>query len=108
MSQIRRTYSMMTVGFSGQTSNPVYIGDAAGGSLSLSLITADASSAYTVQGSNADGFTAAIPANTWSTMTVLGAGGIYAIQPGAAWLRAIESFSTSSGTLILSKQIGGC
>ena len=42
MTMIRRTYSLMTVGFSGITSNAIYGGDAK--HLSLSLVTATTAS----------------------------------------------------------------
>lgn len=104
MTMVRREYSLMTRGFSGLTSAAIYVGDAR--TLSLSLVTQTTASTYTVQGSNANGFTATIPENTWSTITLLTAQGIYGVQPGVAWLRAIEAASTSSATMLVVKQLG--
>ena len=62
--------------------------------LSLSLVTNDTTSAYTVKLSNADGLTAVIPNNSWSASTVLVLQGQYEIEPGSRWLRMELSSST--------------
>ena len=102
MAQYSKSYSLMTVGFSGITSRVVNVADAA--ELSVSWITVGTSS-ITIQGANAEGWTEAIPANAWSTVSVLGAQGIYAIQPGMQWLRILQAASTSSNTVTLSKSV---
>ena len=80
------------------TSNPYLVQDAY--SIQVSLLTQTTASAYTLQASNADGFTAAIPANSWSNATVLTAAGQYAVTPGMRWLRAIQA-SNSTATVAL-------
>lgn len=98
-----QTQSLMTVGFSGLTSVPYFVGDA--DTISLSLITATTESTYTIQGTASDGFTAAIPANEWSTLTLLTAQGVFGIQPGVRWIRSIESASNSSATLLVAQKV---
>jgi hypothetical protein len=49
---------------------------------------------YPLQGSNADGFQAAIPENTWSTITNMvgiGTGLLATIDPGFRWIRSSVS-----------------
>ena len=98
--QIPKVYQMLSWTSSTATSGSVFAGDAR--NLSVSLTTT-AGSVVTLQGSNADGFTAAIPAGTWSTVTVFTAPGIYAVQPGMRWLRAQQAASSSSASLALAK-----
>lgn len=105
MTLIPRTNTMLSWDSAAATSNPQFVGDVV--RMSVSLTTTTAASSYTIQGSNADGFSVAIPAGQWSTVTVLTAPGIYAIQTGMRWLRAIQAASTSSATLILETIIGG-
>ncbi len=101
--RIPRHYSLMTRGFSGITSNPIYVGDATTIAASLTTVAA---SVVTIQGTTDNLFTTSAASAAWSTMTVLTANGIYAIQPGAAWIRGVEAASTSSATLTIHKQIG--
>jgi hypothetical protein len=75
------------------TSSPVFVGDYK----RLTLQIFGAGSAFIVQGSNDDGFSAAI--TNWSTMTTLPAAGIYSITPGPRWLRSDRTGSTASMTL---------
>ena len=102
MAHYQKLYTLLSGTSSTATSGAVFVGDAF--SLSCSLVTT-AASVVTLQGSNDDGFTAAI--GTWSTLTALTANGIYAIQPGARWLRAQQAASSSSATLKLSKTVAG-
>jgi hypothetical protein len=101
---IPKTITMLSWNSSTATSQPMFVGDVV--RMSLSLTTTTAASAYTIQGSNADGFTVAIPATQWSTVTVLTVGGIFAVQTGMRWIRAQQAASTSSATLQLEKVIG--
>ena len=83
------------------TGPAVFVGDAT--SVSLSLQTVTAASTYTVQGSNDDGFTSAIA--NWSTVTLLTATGVYTVQPGLRWFRALQAASSSSATLLLAQNV---
>lgn len=98
MANYTRSYSLLTVGSSTVTSAVVFIGDAA--TISVSLQTVGAS-VVSIDGSSAEGFKEAIPENTWSNMTVLIANGIFAVQPGARWLRARQAASSSSASVQL-------
>jgi hypothetical protein len=80
------------------TSAAVFVGDFK----RLSLQVNGAGSAFIVQGSNDDGFTAAI--TNWSTLTTLPAVGMYSITPGPRWLRSDRTGSTASMTLFGSAQ----
>lgn len=86
------------------TSNPVFVGDCRLLSVSIQSSTGSASN-ITIQLSNDDGFKAA-PA-FWSTVTVLPNQGIYAIDPGARWVRAeranIAVSAASNCTVTLNK-----
>lgn len=93
-----RNYSLLTVGSSTITSQPVFVGDAATMSVSLQTV---GESVVSIEGSSSDGFKAAIPENTWSNMTVLTANGIFAVQPGIRWLRARQAASSSSASVQL-------
>lgn len=90
-----RSHSFFTAGSSSlTTSAPYYVGDFT----SLSL---DLGSAVTVlvQGSNADGFTASIPSNTWSTVSTIAAVGLQKVETGFRWMRAVQSGSAQTITL---------
>lgn len=70
--------------------SPAYlIGDFRQASLSWQTSTGSAS-VLTVQLSNADGFTSAIPEAAWSTGTLLTSQGMQTIDPGVKWLRVIR------------------
>lgn len=101
---IPKTLTLLSWNSSTATSPAVFVGDVVRHVVSLTTTTS--ASAYTLQGTNADGFSAAIPAGQWSTVTVLTAAGIYAVQTGMRWLRAQQAASTSSATLQLEKVIG--
>lgn len=102
---IPRTKTMLSWNSSAATSAVFFVGDVVRASLSLTTTTTHSN--YTIQGSNSDGFTAAIPTGAWSTVTVLTAQGIYALQTGMRWLRAQQQASSSSATLLLETVIGG-
>ncbi len=72
------------------TSEEVWVGDA--DKISLQLLGSP--STTTVQGSNATGFSTAIGAGEWSTITTLGVG-MYAMEPGVRWLRCQRSETTN-------------
>lgn len=97
-----KTYTMMSYASATTTSNAVFVGDAAALGLSLQTVAA---SVVTIQASMAEGQVAAIPADTWSTATVLTANGAYAVQVGMRWLRATQAASSSSATVRLTKQV---
>lgn len=75
------------------TSAPMFTGDFQ--SLTIQIGSA---STVTLQGSNADGFTEAIPAGTWSTLSVIAAVGIQKVETGFRWMRAFRSQSTNTVT----------
>lgn len=84
------------------TSNPLLVADFRDMSLSIQTSTASASN-ITIQGTNVDGFTAAIPNGAWSTLTVIGTAGIQTVDPGIRWLRAIRdaiAVSANSNTTV--------
>ncbi len=101
---IPKTLTLLSWNSSTATSPAVFVGDVV--RMAVSLTTTTNASTYTLQGSNADGFSAAIPSGQWSTVTALTAQGIYAIQTGFRWIRAQQAASTSSATLQLEKVIG--
>ena len=87
---------------SGATSNSYFIGDF--DIIALSYLTQNASaSTLTIQASAAEGFMAAIPANSWSNLTTITTPGPQTIDPGLRWLRCIRS--ESSSTVEMSAQI---
>lgn len=98
--QVPSVVTLLSWNVSAITSAAVFVGDAR--ALSISLTTTTAASTYTVQGSNWYG-TAAIPEGQWSTLTLLTAPGIYAVQVGAMQIRALQAASTSSATMLLAK-----
>lgn len=87
---------------SGATSNPFFIGDLDIIALSYQTQAASAST-LTIQASNAEGFVAAIPAASWSNLTMVTSPGPQTIDPGLRWLRVIRS--ESSSTVELSGQM---
>lgn len=97
--QTPELFTLLSWNSSTATSPPLFVGDAR--MVSVSLTTTTTASLYTLQGSNAEGFIAAIPAGQWSTVTVLTLPGIYAVQPGMRWLRGQQAASSSSCTLIV-------
>jgi hypothetical protein len=94
---------MLGSGSSG-TSPDVFVGDCRLLSVSIQTSTGSASN-VTISLSNDDGFQSAVGFR--SVVTVLPNQGIYAIDPGARWIRAeraaIGVSSTSNVTIILSK-----
>ena len=86
------------------TSPHVFVGDCRLLSVSIQTSTGSASN-ITVSLSNDDGFTAAV--GFWSNVTIIPAQGMYAVDPGARWLRAeranIAISSASNCTVTLNK-----
>jgi hypothetical protein len=99
--QIPYRKAMLSWNSSAITSPVLFVGDAI--TMSISLTTTTTASTYTVQGSNSDGFTVAIAAGQWSTITLLTTQGIYAVEPGFRWIRALQAASNSSATMYLAK-----
>lgn len=81
------------------TSTPYFIGDFT--QLTLSILTTGAGSPITVQMSNANGFTAALAAGDWSTITTIATQGHFGVETGSRWMRVART-SESSATVILS------
>ena len=87
-----REHSFFTAGSSSVTTSAAYfVGDFT--SLSLELGSA---STVTLQGSNADGFTAALAEPDWSTVSTVAAAGLQNVETGFRWLRAVRSESTTT------------
>lgn len=88
-----------SVATSTYTSNPALVVDYAQAQ-SLSVITSNTGlSRHTVEGSLADGFSTAIPNDSWSVVTVLTADGVYTVDPGLRWLRVARSAIDSQTTV---------
>lgn len=100
MAQFSKIYSMLTWGQSTITSGSLLVADAAELSLSYTSTTA---STISLEGSNANGATQAIPEVSWSNVSVVGSTGIFAVQPGMRWLRVRQTASTSSSSVALHK-----
>ena len=101
MSAHNRAKVILTSSSSG-TGLACYVGDARLLTLSVQSSTASASR-FTISGSNANGFQAAIGEATWSVMTTVLNSGIYTIDPGARWIRAEQpahSLSATSGNTL--------
>lgn len=82
------------------TSNAVLVAD--WNAITISWVTQSASaSLLTIQGTDADGFTATIAAGEWSTVTQLSGQGVYAIEPGLRWIRAGRSAIDSQGSVVV-------
>ena len=52
-------------------------------------------SVYTIQGTNVDGFGAAIVEGDWSDITAMSAQGIFTIDPGIRWIRGLRNSNES-------------
>ena len=87
-----REHSFFTAGSSSVTTSAAYfVGDFKSFSLEFG-----SASTVTVQGTNADGFTAALADNDWSTVSVVAAAGLQKVETGFRWLRAFRSQSTNT------------
>lgn len=82
------------------TGSAFFVGDAR--ILTLSVTTSvDSASRYTISGSDADGFQAAIPGNGWSVLTTILNAGLYTIDPGSRWIRAEQpNFALSAASAV--------
>jgi len=79
-----------------RTSNALLVADAR--QLTVSVVTVGTgASRTTIQGSNDDGLRAAI--DNWSTVTTVTLAGIYTVDPGARWLRALRSALDSQASV---------
>ena len=97
-----RDYNLLSWASSTATGGAVFVGDAR--TVSLSLQTVTTASTYTIQGSNDNGFTAAIV--QWSTVTTMTVNGAtILLNPGQRWYRAQQAASSSSATLRLSLSV---
>jgi hypothetical protein len=76
-------------------------------SLSIQSGSNASASLYTISLSNADGFQEAVPATSWSIVTVIPIQGAYTIDPGARWIRverpAFGISAASNVTMLLSR-----
>ncbi len=54
-----------------------------------------AASVYTIQGTNVDGFGAAIAEGDWSNITGMASAGIFTIDPGVRWIRGLRNSNES-------------
>ena len=54
-----------------------------------------AASVYTIQGTNVDGFGAALAEGDWSNITAMASQGIFTIDPGVRWLRGLRNSNES-------------
>lgn len=62
-------------------------------------ISAALNSGMSIEGSNDDGFRAAV--TNWSTLTRITAAGIYAVDPGFRWMRGRRQSADSRADLVL-------
>ena len=85
------------------TSNVFFVGDAYHVSWSLTSSSGTASR-WTVQGSNEDGFTAAIDGSSWQDMQGVTVQGVYGVSTSSTprWIRFQRTPSTSSSTIAFS------
>lgn len=72
--------------------------------LSWETVTGSAST-LTVQGSLADGLQAAVPAATWSNLTMLTAAGMYTVDPGSRWIRVVRGSPESASTVLIAGRV---
>lgn len=73
------------------TSAPQFVGDFQSYSIEIG-----SSSVVTLEGSNADGFTAALAAPDWSVLSVIAAAGLQKVETGFRWIRVWRSQSTNT------------
>ena len=86
------------------TSNAACVADANQISLSITSVAAVAST-WTVQGTNAQGFTAAIAEGEWSTVSVINAQGIFSVTPGMRFIRTLRPAVNSLASVVLSYRV---
>src|SRR2546426_8185013 len=85
-------------------SNPCCVADWAAITASVPSMVSTASR-FTIQGSNDEGFRAAIDANSWSLITSLTTTGLFSITAGVRWLRAQRSAIDSQMTVIFAGNV---
>lgn len=89
---------------SARTSGSFLISDA--GQISLSYLTNLTSvSTITVRISNDDGLSAGAGAITWSTLSRVGAQGIYQITPGPRWISVVRDAIDSQASVTLNYRV---
>ena len=84
-----------------------WTGDARLVTLSIQSSTGSASR-FTVSGSNADGFQAAIPEASWSVLTTITTRGVFTVDPGCRWIRAEQpdfALSATSAVTVTAHQV---
>ena len=79
------------------TSGAVCVADFA--YMSVSWTSSGATSTLTLQGSNEDGLTASL--TTWSNITGITSQGIYAVEPGMRWIRALRTSTDNLGEVYI-------
>lgn len=85
-----------------------WVGDAR--LITLSIRSSNASaSRYTINGSNDNGFQAAIAEGSWSVLTTIVSQGLYTLDPGARWIRAEQPnfalSATSAVTMVVNRHL---
>lgn len=88
------TRNQYTPSNSSLTVGPFLVGDAR--TIGLSITSNTSLSPYTVQMTNADGWSVVIPENSWSAVTAIAVQGSYIIEPGLRWLRVLRPESAST------------
>lgn len=96
----RNTVLFNSANSSTYTSGAMLTVDLATIALSVQTVAA-AASRFTVEGSNENGFTEAIPAAAWSILTTLTVPGMFTIDPGPRWVRVLRSSIESNASVIL-------
>ena len=86
------------------TSNSILVADANTITVSITSVAAVASN-WTLQGTNADGFSAAIAEGEWSNISIIAAQGIYSITPGARWVRTLRPAVNSLASIVISYRV---
>jgi len=82
---------------SSNTAGPHFVGDFQ--TMSMSWETVVASTTLILSASNDDGFQSSI--NTYSTISTVAAQGLFTIDPGMRWLRAVRASAGSDEVAIL-------
>ena len=86
------------------TSNSVLVADAAQITISIVSVAAVAGN-WTLKGTNADGFSAAIAEGEGSNVSVIAAQGLYSVTPGARWVRTLRPTVNSLASIVLSYRV---
>ena len=103
MSYPTRTVVLRGTATSGRTSDPLCVADYAVQALSWET-SADTTGSLTVQGTLANGFTAAIAAAEWSTLSTVAAQGQFTLDAGSQWIRVVLPANEPDSTVRFSGQ----